>query len=247
MNMKKDIQLIWDFDDTIVQTNVEFEKTNQETAEVIAKAVYGKIIDVERIKTYQRKLDVEMVVIYGFIPPRYLMSWLATYEHFAREAKLAVNPVTKELIEATINNLYIRQYENIPQSISVMKQLKQEGYSMIVLTAGQDEIQKRKVRESGAIDFVDEVLVYPRKTPETLQEVMEKFPAVHHAMIGNSLKSDIFPALENNAWGFHFERDTWEADNYDIDRGHEKYIHIPCLSDIPKHVKRILSQTFLVG
>lgn len=245
--MKKDIQLIWDFDDTIVQTNKEFEKTNHQSAEIIAVAVYGNKLNVEVIKAFQRKLDVEMVKTYGFIPPRYLMSWLATYDHFAKEEKLAVKQETKELIESTVNNLYVRRYENIPQSIPVMKQLKDEGYSMIVLTAGQDEIQKRKVRESGAIDFVEEVIVYPKKTPETLQEVMGRFPAVHHAMIGNSLKSDIYPALENNAWGFHFERDTWEADQHEIDRGHEKYIHLPCLSDIPKHVKRILSQPVLVG
>ncbi len=61
--MNKDILLIWDFDDTIVKTNVEFEKTNVETAKVIANALYGEEKNMEMILTYQRKIDVDMIAV----------------------------------------------------------------------------------------------------------------------------------------------------------------------------------------
>jgi len=239
----KEVQVIYDFDDTIVETNSEFEATNEQCAEIIVGEVSGTSEMVKEVLAFQRKLDVEMVRTHGFIPPRYLMSWQATYEHFVKEAGKDVSEEVNERIKETVQDLYIRQYKNIPGSVETMEQLKKEGYSMIILTAGQDEIQKRKVRESGAIAFVEDVIVYPRKTPETLKEVMALYPAKQYVMIGNSLKSDIHPALENDAWGFHFERQTWEADHHDIDRDHEKYVHISSPDQIPQKLKQILEVT----
>ncbi len=80
--------------------------------------------------------------------------------------------------------------------------------------------------------------VYPLKTPATLKEIIRLHPASEYVMIGNSLKSDIYPALANDVWGFHFEQDTWEADNYDIDTKNEKYVSVSSLSQIPNELQR---------
>lgn len=237
--MKKNLKLIWDFDDTIVQTNIEFEKTNQETAEIIALDIFGDLKPVQELKDYQRKLDVEMISEYGFVPPRYLLSWIATYEYFAKVKNQLPSEKVRTLIRETVEDLYVRKYQNIKESIPVLKELKNQGYSMVILTAGQEDIQKRKVSESGAFSFFDEVYVYPKKTPDTLKEIMNHHEAECYVMIGNSLKSDIYPALENDAYGFHFERETWEADYHDIDKKHPKYVHITCLTEIPKKLKGI--------
>lgn len=244
---KKDIQLIWDFDDTIVHTSVEFGKTNQDTAELIAKNVFGELVLINEIKAFQVEADLEMVKKYGFVPPRYLMSWFATYEHFASTTGSSVQDFVKAQIENIINDLYIREYENVNNSIAVIKKLHDEGYSMIVLTAGQDDIQLRKVKESGVFDFMKEVFVFPYKTPEVFKLIQEKYPAEHHVMIGNSLKSDIHPALENNAWGFHVEKDTWEADHHDIDKSNDKYVHVGSLSEIPSKLEEILQASSVVA
>lgn len=238
--MKKDIQLIWDFDDTIVKTNVEFEVTNTETAKIISKDLFGEIKDIEKIRQHQRMLDLEMVKKYGFTPQRYLLSWITTYQEIAKSVGKSPISSTIDQITETIKDLYIRKYENLPHSIDVLKQLKEECYSMIILTAGVEEVQKRKVAESGAIDYVDEIYVYAKKTPDTLKEIINKHEALDYVMIGNSLKSDIHPALENGIWGFHVERGTWEADHHDIDRYHEKYVHLTSITEIPEKLQPIV-------
>ncbi len=108
IEMKKDIQLIWDFDDTIVQTYVEFERTNQKAAEIIAADVYGEIRNIKEIKDYQRKLDVEMVSSFGFVPKRFLLGWMNTYDHFLQENGKIENPFTKKEILKTAKDVYLR-------------------------------------------------------------------------------------------------------------------------------------------
>jgi putative hydrolase of the HAD superfamily len=240
--MKKDIQLIWDFDDTIVQTYAEFERTNQKAAEIIAKDIYGEVRNIEKIKFFQRKLDIEMISSFGFVPKRYILGWMNTYEHFLLESGKAENPFIKEEIQKTAKDVYVRKYKNVPGALPILKQLKLEGYSSLILTAGIDHIQKRKVVESGAINYIDHVYVYPQKTPETLKEIIRRHPASDYVMIGNSLKSDIYPALTNNVWGFHFEQDTWEADQYDIDKKNEKYVSLHSLRQIPKELQKHLDR-----
>lgn len=236
----KDIQLIFDFDDTIVSTNKEFERTNELVSTYISTRLYGNTECLQEVLNVQNRLDMEMVKSFGFVRPRYLLSWYATYEHFCKEVGQTPLAEDKQKIEELVNDIYIRRFENIPDSIPVLRQLKEQGYSMIILTAGEDEIQKMRVRQSGAFELVEEVIVYSYKTPETLKEVMQKYPAQQHVMIGNSLKSDIHPALENNVWGFHFERQTWDADHYEIDQAHPKYVHLSSLIEIPKKIEQVV-------
>jgi putative hydrolase of the HAD superfamily len=240
--MNKDIQLIWDFDDTIVKTSVEFDKTNHITAEIISNEVFSVLENINDIKSFQRSLDMEMVSELGFLPKRYLMSWLLTYEHFLTVTGKRAEKRTKEKIVETVMDVYDRQYDNIPESIPVLKGLKNEGYKMIILTAGEEDVQKRKVEQSGAIDYVDDIYVFSKKTPQTLKTVMEKYRFTDYVMIGNSLKSDIYPALENNAWGFHYEQATWEADQYNINKNHEKYVHLSSLNEVPVKLDHIFTK-----
>lgn len=239
--MKKDIQLIWDFDDTLVQTYGEFERTNQQVAEIIAKAIYGEVQNLNEIKMYQRNLDVQMVSSYGFVPKRFILGWMNTYQYFLQKSGKLEDSSTKEKIQKTAKDVYTRKYQNVPDAIPVLRQLKLEGYSNLILTAGVDYIQKRKVAESGALDYIDQVYVYPQKTPDTLKKIIHLHPASQYVMIGNSLRSDIYPALVNDVWGFHFEQNTWEADNYDIDTNNKKYVPVNSISQIPYELNRRLN------
>lgn len=243
--MRKDIQLIWDFDDTIVKTSIEFDKTNHIVAQIVAFDVYGEYTKLEEIKAYQRKLDIEMVNQIGFLPNRYLLTWYKTYDFFLNKAGKRANDLVKTKISETVMDVYERKYENIPDSIPVLRELKNQGYPMIILTAGVEDIQKRKIAQSGAVNYIDDVYVFTQKTPQTFKLVMEKYDFRDYVMIGNSLKSDIYPALENDAWGFHYDQVTWEADHYNINKNHKKYVRLSTLKEVPVQVERILTNKSL--
>lgn len=239
LNMKRDIQLIWDFDDTIVKTSIEFDKTNHCAAEIVASDVFNDLAQVEEIKAYQRKLDVEMVNEIGFLPNRYLQTWYKTYEYFLYMVGKRSKKRIKEEISKTVLDVYERKYNNMPDSIPMMEALKSQGYQMIILTAGVEEVQMRKIEQSGAIPYINDVYVFSQKTPQTFKSIIDKYDFNDYVMIGNSLKSDIYPALENNAWGFHYEQATWEADDFDINENHAKYVRLSSLKEIPAKLESI--------
>ncbi|MFF2532332.1 HAD family hydrolase [Brevibacillus sp. NPDC058079] len=231
--------LIWDLDDTLIFTNIEFEKTNWSCAEIISKTIFGDNRAVNEILQRQRKIDLELVSEYGFVRPRYLHSWLRTLEQFCKENEITPSGTVVQEVADNVENLYVRKNENIPEALAVLKCLKEEGYSMVVLTAGDDEIQRKRVGEAGVLEFMDAVYVYPYKTPDTLKEVLAKYDGYICHMIGNSLKSDIHPALENNIWGIHAIRDTWEADHFEIDSNHVFYRLVHNLAEIPGLLREI--------
>ncbi|MEH6945020.1 HAD family hydrolase [Bacillus sp. JJ722] len=229
--------LLWDLDDTIIITNPEFEKTNSYCANLLSKEIYGDDRAKQELLHMQRILDLKMVSEFGFIRSRYLNSWLETSHTYFEQHGLAPHPtLLNEIIEA-VGDIYVRKYENVPESIEVIESLKNKGFSMAVLTAGEEEVQRKRVIESGVADFMDDIHVYPYKTPETLQEVMVKHSKKNYVMIGNSLKSDIYPALANNILGIHVVKETWQADQYDIDVTNPLYKPIQNLMEIPNLLK----------
>lgn len=232
--------LIFDLDDTLIITNPEFEKTNVASAEIVSTAIFGDLSQVENILKRQRAIDLELVTQYGFVRPRFLHSWLRTLDHFAKENNTRLKGSDVHRLGNTVQDIYNRKYENIPGMIEVIKELKAQGYSMVILTAGEEDVQNKRVHDSGVVEFMDAIHVYSYKTPATLQEVMDKYPnkSAYH-MIGNSLKSDIHPALTNDIWGIHVVRETWEADNYNIDDGNPKYVQIQSIKDLPIALLRI--------
>ncbi len=229
--------LLWDLDDTIIITNPEFEKTNNYCAELLSKEVHGDGRAKQDLLKMQRVLDLKMVSEFGFIRSRYLNSWLETTHTYFKNHGLVPHPSLLKDISNAVRDIYVRRYENVPESIEVISNLKEAGFSMAVLTAGEEEVQKKRVIQSGVAEFMDEIHVYPYKTPATLQEVMMKHNKQHYAMIGNSLKSDIYPALANNILGIHVVKDTWQADQYDIDMTNPLYKPIQKLTEIPSLLK----------
>lgn len=229
--------LIWDLDDTLIVTNPEYEKTNQECAEIISKAIFGDCSKIESVLARQREHDLEMVHQYGFVRPRYLHSWLRTLEEFMKKYDVKVQGSTIQKIADAVGDLYRRRFNNVPGAIEVLTQLKDEGYSMIVLTSGDEEIQYKRIREAGVSEFFGAVYVYPFKTPKILKEVLSNYKGKIPFMIGNSLRSDIYPALENNIGAIHVVRETWEIDYYDVDFNHPLYFSVQNLIEIPALLK----------
>jgi putative hydrolase of the HAD superfamily len=224
--------LIWDLDDTLIYTNAEYEATNTNAAQIISKSILGDDSGTKEILILQRKIDLELVKEHGFIPSRYIKSWGTTYLECCNKHQVQSSDEVFKEIEVTVENIYQRSFQNIPEARKVLIQLRQQGIQMVLLTAGDVDIQTKRVKDAGIEEFFNFIHVKPSKTPQTLKELIELYPAEHHFMIGNSLKSDIYPALENDIWGIHLITKTWEADNHDIDTTHKRYMSIQNLEEI---------------
>ena len=90
------------------------------------------------------------------------------------------------------------------------------GRRMVVFTKGELQDQENKLRRSGLERYFDDVTITSDKTQHEFRQLCEH-NGIHPSellMVGNSLKSDIAPALAIGAWAvyipFHV---TWELEH----------------------------------
>ena len=87
-----------------------------------------------------------------------------------------------------------------------------EDYALVLVTKGDLLHQEQKLAQSGLGDLFDDVHIVSEKQITTYQRIFgAQLPAT--AMIGNSIKSDILPALAAGAAAIHIPgRYEWEME-----------------------------------
>jgi putative hydrolase of the HAD superfamily len=109
---------------------------------------------------------------------------------------------------------------------------------MVVFTKGELQDQENKLKRSGLLKYFDDVEITSDKSQREFLDLCEH-QQIHPSellMIGNSLKSDIAPALAIGAWAIHIPfHVTWQLEHSeDID--HERLIKIEHFSEILKYI-----------
>ena len=102
------------------------------------------------------------------------------------------------------------------------------GWTMVCFTKGELQDQENKLQRSGLLKYFDEVEITSDKTQREFAALCNRLK-IHPSqllMVGNSLKSDIAPALAIGAWAVHIPfHVTWQLEHAeDID--HERLVKI---------------------
>ena len=109
---------------------------------------------------------------------------------------------------------------------------------MVVFTKGELQDQENKLKRSGLLKYFDDVEITSDKSQKEFLALC-KHQDIHPSellMIGNSLKSDIAPALAIGAWAIHIPfHITWQLEHFD-DIDHERLIKIQHFSEILKYL-----------
>lgn len=123
----------------------------------------------------------------------------------------------------------------LPGVAETLRRLKDAGvWRMVCFTKGELQDQENKLKRSGLLDFFDDVEITSDKTQREFLALCEH-QQVHPSrllMVGNSLKSDIAPALAIGAWAVHIPfLVTWQLEHAeDID--HERLLKIDRFSQL---------------
>jgi putative hydrolase of the HAD superfamily len=90
------------------------------------------------------------------------------------------------------------------------------AYRLVLITKGDLFDQERKLAQSGLGDYFSGVEIVSEKTPDTYARAFQRHgdgPA-RAMMVGNSLKSDVVPAIAAGCWGVHVPHElTWELEH----------------------------------
>jgi len=108
----------------------------------------------------------------------------------------------------------------LPEVEDTLRELRtrNDSFRMVCFTKGELQDQENKLRRSGLLKYFDDVEITSDKTQAEFLALCEH-QDIHPSqllMVGNSLKSDMAPALAVGAWGvyipFHV---TWQLEHFE--------------------------------
>lgn len=230
----------FDADDTLWETEISYVTTKNEVAQLLS--TYAPE---EQIQADLDVIETRNVNIYGYGFKSFTLSMIETalqvskgqvqgriIEQILEMAKQVLNSEIKLLdgVEGVLRELR----ENCPQ------------YSLLLITKGELFEQQRKIQNSGLREYFHHIEVVPDKTPEVYATLLKlhNIPPEQFLMVGNSLRSDILPAISIQGWAVLVPHPlTWSHESTpgkEIPDG--RWFEIARLGDLPGFLEQFGEQ-----
>jgi putative hydrolase of the HAD superfamily len=184
--------------------------------------------------TEQRLTDVEErnLHIYGYGVKGFTLSMLETALEIAGDALPAAT--MREILDIG-RDLMRHPIEPLPGVREALPLLAQ-GARVVLVTKGDLFHQESKLAASGLGDHFAGVEIVSEKTPEVYRRVFARYSAAPEAtvMVGNSLRSDIWPALAAGAWAVHIPHEfEWARERADAPVDEPRFARLDRFADLP--------------
>jgi putative hydrolase of the HAD superfamily len=117
-----------------------------------------------------------------------------------------------------------------------------DDYRLVLITKGDLLHQERKLAQSGLGDLFDGVEIVSDKTEATYRAAFARHGtgADQAMMVGNSLKSDVVPALLAGSWGVHVPHDLeWAFEAASAPTDNRRFHVLQDLGGLPALVQRV--------
>jgi putative hydrolase of the HAD superfamily len=204
--------LLIDADDTLWENNIYFERAIAAFIGYLDHHEYSAA-EVRKALNAQERATI---LAHGYGLTSFTRSLVAVYE------RLSPAPVTAHNIQRVrsfARSIAEQEIELLPGVADTLAELAKR-HRLILMTKGDQAEQANKLAGSGLAQHFSAVEIVAEKDPATYREVIHRHELSPHSswMIGNSIKSDINPAL---AAGLHavflFHKDTWVLEHAALD------------------------------
>ena len=221
-----------DADDTLWHNETIFRLTHDRLVALLADhgdraAIESRLAEVER-----RNLR-----LYGYGVKGFTLSMIETaMELTGGEAPPAV---VREILAAG-REMLAHPVETLPGVDEALAALS-ENYRLILVTKGDLLDQERKLAASGLGELFVAVEIVSEKDRGTYERVFTRHGTGpgEAVMTGNSMKSDVLPALEAGAWAVHIPYHiTWAHELADAPRDHPRYGALENIALLPGWIEQ---------
>lgn len=203
MASKRPAVIGFDADDTLWHNERFFRLTEARFAALLSAHGAAETISARLLETERRNLRHYGYGIKGFVLSMIDTAIEVTGGKVETGAIAEILAYGREMSEHPV--------ETLPHARETLARL-QGTCRLVLITKGDLFDQERKVAASGLGDFFDAVEIVSEKTPDTYRHVFARHGggASDAVMVGNSLKSDVIPALEAGAFAVHVPHElTW--------------------------------------
>lgn len=222
----------FDADDTLWQNESFFRLTEARFAELLADHA-------ESVHLKERLLEAETKNIghYGFGIKGFMLSMIET----------AVEVTEGRVDGKVIGQILEMGQEMLRHPIELLPHVEEtlgvlgDRFPLVLITKGDLLHQEQKLAASGLGDLFAGVEIVSEKAPHTYTRAFADHGGAERAMmVGNSMKSDVVPALDAGSWAVYVPHgQTWALEHAETPEHHPRYHEMPHLGDLPDHVATV--------
>jgi putative hydrolase of the HAD superfamily len=223
----------FDADDTLWQNEQFFRLTEKRFAALLADHA-------EEAHLLERLLEAEKknLATYGFGIKGFTLSMIET----ALEVTAGKVPasVIGEIVAAG-REMLAHPVETLPGVRETLERLAGD-YRLVMITKGDLFDQERKLAASGLGELFQAVEIVSDKSAPTYSRIFDRHGdgAAKAMMVGNSLKSDIVPAIQAGSWGVFVPHElTWVLEHVDAPENDPRFRRIETLGELPHLIESL--------
>ena len=225
--------IAFDADDTLWQNETFFRLTEKRFTELLSDHGEHQVISGRLLEAERRNL-----AFYGYGIKGFTLSMIET----AVEVTGGRVPATVIAEILSFGREMLRHpVETLPHVRETLDALA-DLYRIILITKGDLFDQERKLAQSGLGDYFNAVEIVSEKSADTYARIFARHgdgPA-RGMMVGNSLKSDVVPALAAGSWGVHVPHElTWTLEHVAAPESEPRFRHLEHLGLLPKLIRQI--------
>lgn len=216
----------FDADDTLWQNESFFRLTEDKFVELLADFANGPDLKNRLLAAEKRNIGH-----YGFGIKGFMLSMIETAVEVTEgrvDGRVVgeILSMGQEMLRHPIHLL-----PHVDETLSVLA----ERFPLILITKGDLLHQEQKLAASGLGDLFAAVEIVSDKRPDTYDRAfsVHGMGPKHAMMVGNSMKSDIRPALDAGAHAVYVPHgQTWELEHADPPEAHPRFYELPDLSGL---------------
>lgn len=194
--------IIFDGDNTLWDVEALYDEARTALCRLLAEGT----TTVEEIERFQRARDHALHREMGYARERFPLSFTQTALHF-----LAAGDDRLEEAHRLANRVFERAAAPMEDVDDVLALLSAKSFRFALLTAGAHEVQQRRLEQFGRTHYFGATRIVERKEVATIAAFVADLGAVPAStwMVGDSLKSDIVPAIAAGLNAIHLDVANW--------------------------------------
>ncbi len=222
----------FDADDTLWHNERFFTLTQERFAELLADHAERDDLDARLLAAEKRNIGH-----YGFGVKGFVLSMIETAVEVT-EGRVPGTVIGQIL--AAGQDMLAHPVELLPHAQEAVEALAPD-FHLVLITKGDLLHQERKLAASGLGELFDAVEIVSDKQPQTYARIFGASPGGSEAamMVGNSLKSDVNPAIRAGGWGVFVPQDLAWSLEHDEKLDHPRFREIPHLGALAPLVETL--------
>jgi putative hydrolase of the HAD superfamily len=227
--------IIFDGDDTLWRSEHLYDEARRRAAEVVA----GEGLDPVRWEELQHQIDIANVATLGLSRLRFPASSVAAYRATVHEAGLLADARVETRVRTASEWVFAQRAPLMPHARHVLLGLR-TTHRLALLTQGDAVVQQKRIEDSGLDSMFEVISVVERKTEATFAAVAAEVgvSARDTWSVGNSIPSDINPALRLGMAAIWIEAHVWAHERREALHEPGRFLSCGSLSDVPRLISR---------